>query len=130
MALEQRRILELIAEGTISGAEGAAILSTLEKKNREAVIKLEINSKTQIDPILELSISVKKLSELIKPFMTVIGSGLKVKFQKGSFLLDILELNWEQIMELALEKDADNIYFIEEHVDNGDTISLQIHVER
>ena len=130
MALEQRRILKLIADGKISAVDGAVLISTLEKKKREAVLKLEIYSKIQQEPMLELSIPIKKLSSLIKPFMTVIGSWLKLKFGKGSFRLDLLELRWEQLLEMALDKDADNIYFMEEQIDNGDTVSLQIRVEK
>ncbi|MDP8209441.1 MAG: hypothetical protein P9M05_01430 [Candidatus Stygibacter australis] len=130
MALEQRRILKLIADGAISAAAGAELLSTLEQKKREAVMKLEIFSQNQAAPLLDISISINKLTKLLKPIMTVIGSGLKVKFQKGNFMLDLMELNWEQLLEMGLDKDADNIYFIEEQNDNGDTISLQIKVEK
>jgi len=130
VALEQRRILNLIADGSISAANGAELLSTLEQKKREAVMKLEIFSQIQVAPLLDISISINKLNELFKPIMAVIGSGLKVKFQKGNFMLDLMELNWQQLLEMGLDKDADNIYFIEEQNDNGDTISLQIKVEK
>jgi len=130
VALEQRRVLELIADGSISAADGAELLSTLEQKKREAVMKLEIFSQNQAAPLLNISIPINKLNELLKPIMTVIESGLKVKFQKGSFVLDLMELNWEQLFEMGLDKDADNVYFMEEQIDNGDTISLQIKVEK
>jgi hypothetical protein len=126
---DQRRILELVAEGTVSAAEAAALLCSMQSSNQQKALKLEISSSSQTVPVLEMSLSVAELPELINTLHGIAKSGLQFLFQNGRFRLDFRQLNWSGILEMALQNDADNIYFYEIHNEGGDTVSLQIWVE-
>ncbi|MCF7911290.1 MAG: hypothetical protein K9M99_02080 [Candidatus Cloacimonetes bacterium] len=125
----RKRILELVAEGVVSAVEAASLLHSLDHKSRARVLKLKISSSQQTVPVLEISISIAELPELLKSIHFIAESGLQFLFQKGRFRLDFRELNWSRILELALQNDADNIYFYESRNEDGDTVSLQIWVE-
>ena len=129
MEKDRRRILDLVAEGVVSAADAAALLGSLEDKSRERILKLEIFSSLLSVPVLEMSISVAELPELINTLHGIAKSGLQYLFQKGRFRLDFRQLNWSGILEMALQGDADNIYFYESQNEDGEIVSLQIRVD-
>ena len=130
MEVQQRRILELVADGSISAVEAAELINALKQNTREARLKLEILSSRQEVPLLELSMSVRELPEMINVLKKLSAGSFQFLFQSGKFRMDFRKLNWSQILELALRPDTESIYFYETQVSTDETISLQICVEK
>ncbi len=128
MGANKRRILELISEGKLAVAEAAELLSALEKKKREPVLRLEISSSRQSAPLLSLGLSVRDLPGKVRSMEKLLKSEFSFIFESGHFYLDLQKLNWRQIFELAGRSDAGTIYYYETKSDENEILSLKIYV--
>lgn len=125
----RKQILKLVAEGILTAKEADRLLEVVSPHKRQPLLAISINSSQQNDPLFQFNIPADKIYLMEQMLNDVKSTDTFMKFHIGSFFLDIGNLNWERIFELANRKEKGAIYYMETNGFANDMISLSIEVK-
>ncbi len=127
---DKKKILEMIANKTITVEEGAKLLNALnskeiKNKKRAKKLHLEINQGEREKSLLKLSIpiSITKLGLLFLPN----NAKLKANIPNSNF--DFSQIDWKQILAIAQNGEIGEIFYMEVDEENGETTRIRIYID-
>ena len=125
----QRKLLQLVDSGILKAEEAFQLFKSIEKKQKEKQLVIEIKSSFQETPFLKINLPVKGATGLKHLFKALEKSEFSMIFKKGKFNLDFSKLNWDQILELTLNPETGSIYYFETEGSAEESISFEIRLE-
>ncbi|KQC11371.1 MAG: hypothetical protein APR54_11000 [Candidatus Cloacimonas sp. SDB] len=126
---DRKKILDLIAQGKITAAEGAKLLEALipetkaERKSKRLVVQIwqEDSEKPKLNIALPLNLAKLGLSFIPK------NSQFKTSLNNSDF--DFSQINWQDILDLAASGETGELFYLEVEEQNNKPFIIKILVE-
>jgi DUF4097 and DUF4098 domain-containing protein YvlB len=126
---DRKKILDLIAQGKITAAEGAKLLEALipetkaERKSKRLVVQIwqEDSEKPKLNIALPLNLAKLGLSFIPK------NSQFKTSLNNSDF--DFSQINWQDILDLAASGETGELFYLEVEEDKNKPFIIKILVE-
>jgi DUF4097 and DUF4098 domain-containing protein YvlB len=126
---ENRRILEMVADGKILADEAAKLLEALNpavkpiakgRKIRFIIIQ-EGSEKPKVNIVIPL--------KLAKFGMSFIPKNGNFDAHINGSNIDLSKVNWSEILEMAIAGETGELFYMEVEEDNGKTVIIKLIVE-
>jgi len=126
---DRKKILNLIAEGKITAAEGARLLEALtperkaEKRNKRLVVQIwqEDSEKPKLNIALPLNLAKLGLSFIPE------NSSFKTRLNNSDF--DFSQINWKDILDLAASGETGELFYLEVEEENNKPLIIKVLVD-
>lgn len=126
---EKRKILDMVAEGKISADEAAKLLEAMNP-----ITKSQVKGRKIIFQVIQEGASKPKVNiviplKLAKFGMSFIPKNGKFDAHIGGSNVDLSNVNWKEILEMAVAGETGELFYLEVEEDNGKTVIIKIIVE-
>ena len=128
---EKQRILEMVANKTITAEEAAKLLMALNpsqavtKNHRGKRLHIEIKQDHKEKPLLNLSIPIN----LAKIGLIFIPNNTKLNANIPNSNFDFSQIDWKQILAMAQSDEIGELFYMEVDEDNGESTTIRIYID-
>lgn len=120
---EKRRILKMVATGTITAREGEKILAAMQKPKTSEKLYIQITRENATKPSVNLAIPMKYVPLGWK----LLTSKFTVASEQSDY--DLSQLNWQQINSMVAAGEKGELFYSEITEKDGSTSEVRVFIE-
>lgn len=126
---EKKRIINMIVEKKISAEEGAKLIEALNNRNKTTSKPKKLCLRVIEDGGKKAKVNIAIPLNLAKLGVGLIPKSGKLGASIGNTDFDFSQINWKDIIDLAISGEEGELFYLEIEGDNNKTYIITISVE-